>query len=861
MKLPYHKRIPLLIFALSLILFDAKVMGEPDQSCSDKLIKNYIDVLRESEDETLLDVSSRALINCKSKSIEPLVEVILSNTSYSQGSLTYTISEIGESEPIVVSLLIKALESNNAEARDSAARTLGRIGKEAKDAIPALINALQDKDAEVRDRVAVALGYVSVDTNVAVPALIQALQDKDHSVRASAAVSLGEIGVHAKDSIPALITIAQSDQYFMARAYAIESLGYIRGESSELIPTLVGALSDEKGTVRCLSAYSIGRLGQKSDEVVKALIKALDDEDSEVCQGSVFALGRIGAGKYSNEVISILLNVLKDDTRDNSIRLEAASSLGIIGLQLQNNQDLFSLNELDEIIFNFQEALELIESRQDIFTEKHIADMQAYISILSRERQIRWIIPFIRQGSLIWLGHSLLWLGLIFAYPKSSHVQAIFFWNPFIRKFFGAGYVGFALTWIPPLRRKLFEPFRQSLLADAALEVFSEKTYFQYSEVKLKSTLDVHPTSTTILKFKGQIVIEGVSGLGKSMLLKYLCSKSNRVVVYLPAIKCSEGVIEAIQRKLHGEEIKDPRFLQNLIYSGAIAICIDGLNEVSADTRAKIVEFTENYFKGDIILATQPMEWTAPSTAKIYIIQPLKREQIQDFLVSRQPLIPDYAPVKDEEYVQECEKFIYQALGSSDNAYANETKASQQILSNPMDLTVIASMLASGENPDLLHLQEQQYNVMAEEYKGKNLGIEFPLKTFSEEVYQMRLNDISAFPENKFSKEIYCLERHKMVVSRQSLDTEENSVKEWYFRHDKIADFFILQAFLSSPERQKDNLGDPRFQGVYFLLANFLDLEDAKTLREMLIQYAADTKDHTVSDAFIQLLRSRNTEF
>lgn len=56
-----------------------------------------------------------------------------------------------------------------------------------------------------------------------------------------------------------------------------------------------------------------------------------------------------------------------------------------------------------------------------------------------------------------------------------------------------------------------------------------------------------------------------------------------------------------------------------------------------------------------------------------------------------------------------------------------------------------------------------------------------------------------------------------------------------------------------------DHINDPRFQGVYFLLATKmpLDVDAAKNLREELIQYAADTKDHTVSDTFIQLLCSR----
>jgi hypothetical protein len=143
------------------------------------------------------------------------------------------------------------------------------------------------------------------------------------------------------------------------------------------------------------------------------------------------------------------------------------------------------------------------------------------------------------------------------------------------------------------------------------------------------------------------------------------------------------------------------------------------------------------------------------------------------------------------------------------------------------------------------------------------MGYEFPLKKFSDAVYQMRLNDEKALPAEVFYQELQSLEdeKYKMAVSRQWQDTEGKAKKEWYFRHDKIMDFFLVQNFLGetaeTEARLIDHMGDPRFRGVYFLLATLLPLDDAKQLRERLIQYAADTKDHTVSDTFVQLLRTR----
>ncbi|MGB7442857.1 MAG: hypothetical protein WA919_17465 [Coleofasciculaceae cyanobacterium] len=455
--------------------------------------------------------------------------------------------------------------------------------------------------------------------------------------------------------------------------------------------------------------------------------------------------------------------------------------------------------------------------------------------------------------------HITFWFALIFAYPKFPQVQAIFFWNPWVRKILGVGYVGFLLTWVPFLRRKLFEPFQPSLLADAGLDHFQDQAYFPESLVKIPGSSTTQPINQAIPNIKGQIVLMGDSGLGKSMFLRHLLANCQRLVIFLPAQKCEKGVIEAIQAKLHGQT-QDAEFLKNLIYSGAIDICIDGLNEVTADTRAKISQFVESYFRGNIIMTTQPLEWTPPSTAKIYQLQPLAAEQVEQFLVSRQERLPPEAKLQGQAYQQACQKYLTESLHSQQTP--EELTAIQRVLSNPMDLTMIALMLSQGKQPNILGLQQQQYDLMAAEYL-QEWKQEFPLKKFSQAVYQMRLDDQQALPKEEFYQVLISLEdeKYKMAVSRQWQEEKGEAKKEWYFRHDKIMDFFLVQNFLGENEtaeqRLIDHMGDPRFRGVYFLLANLLPLEAAQELREKLIQYAADTKDHTVSDTFVQLLRTR----
>ena len=175
-----------------------------------------------------------------------------------------------------------------------------------------------------------------------------------------------------------------------------------------------------------------------------------------------------------------------------------------------------------------------------------------------------------------------------------------------------------------------------------------------------------------------------------------------------------------------------------------------------------------------------------------------------------------------------------------------------------MDLTVVAQMIARDVKPDLFHLQEQYYRLMADDYRRSYAGTEFPLDRFSEAVYQRRLsNEETTLPQEEFPNEVRCMAEFKMVIPRPAIGPDGQPTTRWYFRHDKIEDFFVVRAFLVDERRQVEHLGDPRFRDVYLLLALLLPEDAAIGLRERLIQYAADAKDHTVSDQFVQLLRLR----
>ncbi|AFZ01012.1 NACHT domain-containing protein [Calothrix sp. PCC 6303] len=708
--------------------------------------------------------------------------------------------------------------------------------------------------------------------------------------------------------------------------YEAKDLKAVLKKPEDIGQKAANILKDEKvdASVRSSAASALGKIRQLELKEIAIILNPIYDRNQSQLEQWRFHTYFLGGG---TEEVKTLLTWLgkperkyipKELTRDKAIK-----TLNTFLKIWEPSKDLPGLREdLAEQISIVVSQKQVTWQPQDIFLLENLRNNLNQAGYGNKASAIESVINNLQIWGKIYSARNLIllhiafWLTLILFYPKSPHIQAIFFWNPWVRRILGMGYVGFLLTWVPYFRRKLLEPFKFPLLADAGLDYFNPDGYFPESNINtdpspnlsptgrealnlaplpsqgrgwgLGQNVDIQPITQIIPQIKGQIVIEGASGLGKTMFLRHLLNNSTRTVVYLPAQKCQKGVIEAIQAKLHGQA-QDTDFLRSLIYSGAIDICIDGINEVNAETRAKICQFVETNFQGNIIMTTQPLEWIAPATAKTYYIQPLTPNQIEKFLLSRVSRLPKDSPIQGKDYEEACKKFLKTVLDDPKasnqtnnqpntqpntlpkNSQSNEEIiATIRILSNPMDLSLVSLMLSQNEEPNLFKLQQQQYNLMSAEYKRER-GYEFPLKKFSQAVYQMRLNDESALPADEFFKELESMEdeKYKMVVSRQWMQDDEDKIghelnknmKEWYFRHDKIMEFFLVQNFIGDGDeietRLVDYMGDSRFRGVYFLLANLLALDDAKELREKLIQYAADTKDHTVSDTFVQLLRSR----
>jgi len=591
-------------------------------------------------------------------------------------------------------------ESVNSDARTAAVFALSNMGDAAKPYIKEIFDLIKDKsvDPNVHYSAAYGLGNMGDAAKPYIEEIFDLIKDKsvDSHVRFGAAQGLGNMGDAAKPFVKDIADIFQDKSVEPhVRSSAAFALGNMGETAKPYLKDILNLIKDKsvEPHVRSSAAFALGNLGETAKPYFKDILNLIKDKsvDSDVRISAAQALGNIQQLKLE-EIVIILDNVyyagqsstnspgagfknwrfltyyLSGGTNEVKTLLkwtahpkklpdklthdEAVKALQIFAKVWQPTQDLTRLrNDLARKIAVV--AKKPSWKPQDIILlEQHYRNLKANYneadtlqSVIVNLKGWQWFFNF-RNIILI---HATFWLLLIFAYPKSPQIQAIFFWNPWVRRIFGMGYVGFLLAWIPFLRHKLFQPFQPSLLADAGLNNFDEKVYFPKSGVtetqNITSSSKITPIFQAIPNIQGEIVLEGDSGLGKSMFLRYLVKTSKRIIVYLPARKCEKGVIEAIQIKLHGQA-QDAQFLKNLIYSGAIDICIDGLNEVTADTRAQIKQFVESYFRGNIIMTTQPLEWEPPSTAKTYYLQPLQQSQIQQFLYSRQPHLPHDAKIK-----------------------------------------------------------------------------------------------------------------------------------------------------------------------------------------------------------------------
>jgi len=295
------------------------------------------------------------------------------------------------------------------------------------------------------------------------------------------------------------------------------------------------------------------------------------------------------------------------------------------------------------------------------------------------------------------------------------------------------------------------------------------------------------------------------------------------------------------------------------VHTRAIIVIIDGLNEVSADTRERVTAFARDISKGDIFIGTQPIEWRPPKGAHIVELLPFDRTEAERFLLTR-PIGADASQNRHgEAYAQAVATFVSNAL--DDAPTDDDLRAAQLMLSNPFDLSFAADLLAQGTMPHATSLIDASFH-LAEEGSSEQPGYRtvtgqpFPLVRFGRHAIAMRLEDRNWLKPDEFPAETSCLLTWKLLIPR-AVRGAAGPVERAQFRHDRVWDFFIAAAFSSDPGLWVEHLKDPRFRGAYLRIAETWEPAQATLVRDELVVKAAESGDHTTSDEFIKRLETR----
>jgi DNA replicative helicase MCM subunit Mcm2 (Cdc46/Mcm family) len=480
--------------------------------------------------------------------------------------------------------------------------------------------------------------------------------------------------------------------------------------------------------------------------------------------------------------------------------------------------------------------------------------------VLSRRLQAERAPPvlgFVTTGALGW---AVFWLGLILAFPFNARIRSAYLYNEKLRGLLSLWFVPLLLTLLPFLRKLLLLPFRDRLLADARLTDFDPTTW--YPNVRVSDRRGTTRAITEALPhIRGNILLIGESGLGKTTFLRLLASQTHRTLVFLNARGCEKvGVPEAIRRK--ASEVQGEEFFKSLIATRDLAVIIDALNEVNADIRASIVAFVNDFPKADILVATQPIESIGTDrspfeTARTFYLRPLADEDIARFLLSRPDReLPD-RPVTREAYDAAVRRFVDERLDSAPSEEARVT--ARTALSNPANGIYAADLLSRGKIPSPNDLIGQAFELACAAYRDVNLR-DFPRKAFAAKAVELRLNDLNYLANDELPNEQGVLLDYRLLVTRPMYGKDAKSAQAAFFRHDTVMDYFMYIAFADDDDLQTKYMDDPRFRGVYLLFAERALLERAQLLRDLLVTRAAETGDHTLSDEYVRRLNARDPQ-
>ena len=201
----------------------------------------------------------------------------------------------------------------------------------------------------------------------------------------------------------------------------------------------------------------MGKIGKlRLDQVVVILDSVYYEGQSEIAKWR-FLTYFLGGG--TDEVKTLLTWVGKPEPK--AIPENLTHAKGVKTLEVFNKAWEASTG-LDELRKDLAKQIAVV-ARKVSWQPQDIVLLQTHyhnLKGLNEADSLQSVIVNLQSGQWFFnaritiISHAAFWLALIFAYPKFPQIQAIFFWNPWVRRILGVGYVGFLLTWCPPFRQK-----------------------------------------------------------------------------------------------------------------------------------------------------------------------------------------------------------------------------------------------------------------------------------------------------------------------------------------------------------------------------------------------------------------------